>query len=246
MGYVNTQIIVGRLGREPVLANEEGTLVARFPVGTSMLYRKGGDTIRETEWHQVAVYGEQARTVVKALQKGGEVYVKGPKRTVSYSTATNVPRVRSEIRAEHIQWPGMGQPGAKNANKLPENIIIGEAPDGYDQNTAEIQTGLRIENLGPGLITASGGVARSNAPGIERDTRKNSPASQGGMQLSDLDDEDDFISGFISAPVDELAELDDLSARIGTGQDTFWGRQRAGGTNLHSETIFPDEFQETT
>lgn len=244
MGYVNAQIIVGRLGRDPVLTVENGVPVARFPVGTTLLYRKGGETIRETEWHQVAVYGDKAKTVAKALKKGGEVYVKGPKRTVSFSNSTNVPRIRVEIQAEKITWPQIGA----DANRLPDNIVIGEPPEGHDESTAEVQTGLRIENLGPGVITPAGGVARSNAPGVNSSGPGNrggaGQAQSGGIQtMTDPEDEDDFISGFVTAPVDEMAELEDLSARIGTGQDTFWGRQRAGGTNLYPEGEL-EEFQE--
>src|SRR5687767_4325974 len=108
MGYVNAQIIVGRLGTDPTFRQEDGIPACRFPVGTSLLYRKGGRTIRETEWHNVVIYGDKAKDAQQQLRKGAEVYVKGPKRTMSYSNATNVPRIRVEIHADEIKWNQMG------------------------------------------------------------------------------------------------------------------------------------------
>lgn len=236
MGYVNAMIVVGRLGTDPDLRTEDGVQVARFPVGTSLLYRRGGDTIRETEWHTVAVYGDKANEVARFLKKGGEVYVKGDKRIASYSTVTNVPRAKYELVARDIRWPGMGKPGLLNANQLPSEIIIGDVPDDQDPANVEVTTGIRIENLGPGLITPAGGVARSNAPGVSRGGAGDSrfkggagTAGMGGVQLTHEDDEDEFAAGFVAQEVNELAELEDLSARIGTGQDTFFGRQPAAG-----------------
>lgn len=225
MGYVNAMIVVGRLGVDPDLKMEDGVPVARFPVGTSLLYRRGGETIRETEWHTVAVYGDKAKVVAKSLKRGGEVYVKGDKRIASYSTVTNVPRAKYELVAKDIRWPGMGKPGALK-DIFPSEIIIGDVPGDHDPANVEITTGIRIENLGDGVITPAGGVARSNAPG-----NNNRNASLGGFQnLTHEDDEDDFAAGFVAGEVNELAELDDLSARIGSGQDTFFGRQSAATT----------------
>jgi single-strand DNA-binding protein len=228
MGYVNAQIIVGRLGADPVLRIEDGATACRFPVGTTLLYRKNGRTYRETEWHNVVVYGEKAKEASKSLQRGSEIFVKGPKRTMSYSISTNVPRIRAEIVAEQMQWAG--RPG-QSAGQMPSEITIGEPPEGDGEGTVEVQTGIRIEDLGPGIITPAGGVARSNAPGASSRGAGAGSAGQGGMQFTDLTDphdEDDFVAGFVSGPVDELAELEDLSARIGTGQDTYFGRKRAG------------------
>src|SRR5688500_8956295 len=99
MGYVNEVLIVGRLGANPELAYSKGGMaVCRMSAATHQKYNKGQQTITETEWHRVVVFGRRAEIAAANLKKGGEVYVKGVKRTSQFlDSKTGQQRQRVEI-----------------------------------------------------------------------------------------------------------------------------------------------------
>lgn len=108
MGYVNEVLIVGRLGANPELDyTKAGMAVCRMSVATHQKFRKGTQTITETEWHRIVLFGRRAEIAAQNLKKGGEVYVKGVKRTSQFlDSKTGQQRQRVEIITLDIRWPG--------------------------------------------------------------------------------------------------------------------------------------------
>lgn len=107
MGYVNEVLIVGRLGSNPELDyTKAGMAIARLSVATHQKYKKGNQTITETEWHRVVCFGRRAEVIASALKKGSEVYVKGVKRTSVFLDKNGQQRQRVEIIVLDIKWPG--------------------------------------------------------------------------------------------------------------------------------------------
>ena len=69
---VNKVILVGNLGRDPeVRSTPSGQSVASFSIATSRSWRdKEGQQQKETEWHNIVVWGKQAEIAGRYLNKG--------------------------------------------------------------------------------------------------------------------------------------------------------------------------------
>jgi len=109
MAGVNKAIIVGNLGRDPELKYlENGTAICRLSVATTRRWTNNdGETVEETEWHRVSVWGKQAESCEKFLSKGRQVYVEGRLRTSKYKDKEDgSDKYSTEIVAETVQFLG--------------------------------------------------------------------------------------------------------------------------------------------
>lgn len=104
--------IVGRLGRDPemkFLGN--GTPVTAFSVATDYRYTSNGETVKETTWFRVSVFGKAAEACNKYLAKGSAVLVEG---RLTPDKETGSPRIWQdkdgnsktsfEIRANEVKF----------------------------------------------------------------------------------------------------------------------------------------------
>jgi len=71
--------LIGNLGADPeVRAFDNGKKFARFSLATNDEYTdKEGQKIKQTQWHQLVVWGKLAETCQKYLSKGKEIAVEG-------------------------------------------------------------------------------------------------------------------------------------------------------------------------
>ena len=71
--------ILGNLGSDPTMKfTPSGQPVTSFSVATSNQYKdKSGQTVKETTWFRVVVWGAQAENCNKYLAKGSKVFVSG-------------------------------------------------------------------------------------------------------------------------------------------------------------------------
>jgi single-strand DNA-binding protein len=77
-----------------------GQAVTNFPVATNRQYTaSSGETVKETTWFRVSVWGKQAETCNQYLRKGSKVLVEG---RLNSDNATGGPRI----------WQGQNGPGA--------------------------------------------------------------------------------------------------------------------------------------
>lgn len=120
MAGVNKAIILGHLGRDPELRYmQNGQPVCRLNIATSRRYlNKNNETVDETEWHRVTVWGKQAEHCNNFLTKGRQVYVEGRLRTSSYDK-DGQKHYSTEIVADTVQFiggrgEGGGEGGAAN------------------------------------------------------------------------------------------------------------------------------------
>ncbi len=106
---VNKAIIVGRLGADPELRfTPNGRAVANFNLATSSVWKdkSSGERKEETQWHKIVVWGPQAETCSKYLQKGREVFVEGEIRTRNYEDKEGIKRYVTEIVARDVRFLG--------------------------------------------------------------------------------------------------------------------------------------------
>lgn len=130
---VNKAIIVGRLGADPELRfTPSGRAVANFNVATSSVWKdkSSGERKEDTQWHKIVVWGPQAETCSKFLQKGREVFVEGEIRTRSYEDKEGTKRYVTEIIARDVRF--LGGRGDRDSSGSGDFGAPSEPPAGFD------------------------------------------------------------------------------------------------------------------
>jgi single-strand DNA-binding protein len=124
---VNKAIIAGNLTRDPeVRTTPSGQLVASFGVATNRIWvDKNGEKQKQTEFHNVVVWGKLAEVCQKYLTKGRLVYIEGRLQTRTWQDQAGNKKSRTEIVAEKIQ---MG-PRVKTEEVISEEIPEEPGPE---------------------------------------------------------------------------------------------------------------------
>ena len=96
MGLNKVQLI-GNVGKDPEVKNiNENLKVATFSMATTEKYKnKDGETITNTDWHNIVVWRGLAGVVEKHIKKGSPVYVEGKIRTRSWDDKDGNKRVHN-------------------------------------------------------------------------------------------------------------------------------------------------------
>lgn len=107
---LNNVTIVGRLGAAPdIKQGSSDSVFGTLSVATNRKFKnKEGKMTEETEWHKVAVYGQNAEFAAKFLQTGDQVIVTGRLRTRSYEDKDGAKKYVTEINASNLQGLGSG------------------------------------------------------------------------------------------------------------------------------------------
>jgi single-strand DNA-binding protein len=101
---INKVILLGRLGKDPVVRRlENGRVVANVTLATNDYYTKDGQRLESTEWHNLEMWDKQAETAEKYLKKGSLLYVEGKIRTDKYTDAEGQERQARKIRVANFQ-----------------------------------------------------------------------------------------------------------------------------------------------
>lgn len=79
---VNKVILLGRLGKDPVINNG----CANFSIATSEKWKdkETGEQKEQTEWHKLVAFGKLSDVIKKYLFKGSQVYIEGKLKTDKY------------------------------------------------------------------------------------------------------------------------------------------------------------------
>ncbi len=87
-----TIILAGNLGRDPEMRyTPSGQAVTSFSVATNRQYtNNNGETVKETMWFRISVWGKMAETCNQYLKKGSKVLVEG---RLTADAATGGPRI---------------------------------------------------------------------------------------------------------------------------------------------------------
>lgn len=104
--------LVGNLGQDPELRYmPSGDGMCNLSVATNRKYNKNGETITETCWFRVTVWGKTAEACNQYLRKGSKVVVEGhlspdpetgnPK---LFTRKDGTPSASYEIRAETVKF----------------------------------------------------------------------------------------------------------------------------------------------
>lgn len=114
MAGINKVILVGHLGKDPEVKHfDNGGAVAKFSLATTETYKdRSGNRVDQTEWHNIEVWGEQAKIAEQWLRKGKLIYIEGSIRTDSWED-NGVKKYATKIRATNFTMLGSAQ-GSNN------------------------------------------------------------------------------------------------------------------------------------
>jgi single-strand DNA-binding protein len=139
---VNKVILVGNLGSDPELKyTPSNRPLCNISLATNEVFKdKAGARQERTEWHRVTVWGEQAETCSKYLNKGRSVYVEGRLQTRSWDDKEGKKRYSTDIVADRVVFLGAGNGGGagrKNENDPRDSAAapdLGAAPSPGDDD----------------------------------------------------------------------------------------------------------------
>jgi single-strand DNA-binding protein len=105
MASVNKVILVGRLGKDPVVKQmTSGESVANVTMATSENWKdKSGVKQEKTEWHNLVFYRRLAEIAGQYLTKGSQIYIEGKIQTRKWQTKEGQDRYSTEIVVSEMQ-----------------------------------------------------------------------------------------------------------------------------------------------
>ena len=112
---MNQIFLVGRIGREPELKyTPQGSAVLEFSLATW----NGKD--KDSTWHNVSVWAEQAERLSKVLGKGAHVTVVGKQDNQKYQDKEGKNRYKSRVIARSVYY----DPSVYNNEKQQERSVV--------------------------------------------------------------------------------------------------------------------------
>ncbi len=129
MAGVNKVILVGNLGSDPEVKYLEGdNVVANVGLATTEAYKnKNGERVEQTEWHNLEMWGAQAKIAEQYLKKGSQIYVEGKIKTDSWQDDQGQNRYRTKIRVLSFIMLG-GRPDSSSGGGSPQSSQASPAP----------------------------------------------------------------------------------------------------------------------
>lgn len=100
----NSVTLIGRLGKDVELKEvNSGAKFAKLTIATNDYYKNNkGETITETQWHNLIAWGNTAETMADLLSKGTEVAISGKLMHRTYEDKTGNQRYISEIKVNNF------------------------------------------------------------------------------------------------------------------------------------------------
>jgi len=111
MASYNRVLLMGNLTRNPEIRyTPSGTAVADLGLAINENFKnKAGETVEQTCFVDVVVWGRQAETSAEFLQKGSPVFVEGRLQLDQWENQQGEKRSKLRVRADRVQF--LGSPG---------------------------------------------------------------------------------------------------------------------------------------
>lgn len=136
---LNKVILVGNVGKDPVVRYfDKGVAKATFPLATSETYtNKQGETVTETEWHNIVLWRSLAEVAEKTIKKGTQVYITGKIKTRSYVDKDGANKYITEIFADAMFTFEKKQTAGEYPQVIGQNAGVRENQNQYQQPRPE-------------------------------------------------------------------------------------------------------------
>lgn len=136
---INKVILIGNLGKDPEVKKlENNNAVARFTLATNESYMdKSGEWQKQTEWHNIVIWGNLAERAEKYLHKGSTIFLEGKLKTRKYTDSNNIERYTTEIFGLSFRVLDKREPDGTIPS--PENFSGSNSVENhnYDQRTQD-------------------------------------------------------------------------------------------------------------
>lgn len=145
MASVNKVIIVGNIGKDPVVRQfNNGGKVVQFSVATSKKYREAsGEMKEETAWHNIRIAGKSAESFEKCgVKKGTPIYLEGELNYRTWNDNAGIRHDMTEIVCFTFQLLGIRQQVNGNAAPTYDYSQGGQQAQGYAPPSDEELDGL--------------------------------------------------------------------------------------------------------
>lgn len=112
MASINKVMLLGNLGADPEVryTPDGGTAIATLRLATSRRYKnRDGQTVEDTEWHRVILFGRSAELARDYLKKGRSVFIEGRLRTRKWTDQNGADRWTTEVVSENMQFISSGR-----------------------------------------------------------------------------------------------------------------------------------------
>lgn len=111
---VNKVLLLGNLGKDPeTVSTKTGTSLVKFSLATTSSYK--GE--KQTEWHNIVVFGKSAENCAKYLAKGSTVYIEGRLQTSKWEDKDKKVHYSTGIIAETVTF--LSKPKEKESSDVP-------------------------------------------------------------------------------------------------------------------------------
>jgi single-strand DNA-binding protein len=134
---MNRVYLIGRVGGTPEVKELSNTKVAKFSLATSESYKKDGEKITDTTWHNLVFWGKQCDTIKEYVNKGDLLAVEGKIQVRQYKDKDGVNHWATEIVCDKFEMLGNKEKkeekkssAMSDINELPGNVAnYDEIPD---------------------------------------------------------------------------------------------------------------------
>ena len=95
----NSVRLVGNLGMDPeVKSFDNDRKLAKIAIATNETYKNDkGEKVTDTQWHNLVLWGAQAKLAEQILRKGDEIAIEGKLASRSYIDKDGVKRYVTEV-----------------------------------------------------------------------------------------------------------------------------------------------------
>ena len=104
MKSLNMVQLIGHLGNDPEIKENEGKMITKFSIATSETWLDKTTSEKRTsiEWHRVVCFNQVAKIAKAHLKKGAKVYLGGKIKTSKWQDKNNENHYATDIIAEEL------------------------------------------------------------------------------------------------------------------------------------------------
>lgn len=103
----NNVQLIGRLGKDPEIKTFEKSKKASLTIATDDTYtNQKGEKIKETQWHNLVIWGKLVDIAESYLKKGSEIVVQGRLVHRVYETSAGEKRYITEVNVNELVMVG--------------------------------------------------------------------------------------------------------------------------------------------
>ncbi len=98
-------ILIGNVGKDPVIRYVDTRAVAAFSLATSETFANpsGGEPVKRVEWHNIIMWDAQAEFAEKYIRKGTRLFIEGKLRTRTWEDRATIKHTVTEIVTDKFE-----------------------------------------------------------------------------------------------------------------------------------------------